>query len=59
MGERSPIWDPRARGCSLACLWPHRGHLYRAVLEGLAYALRHNLEAARQAGYRMEGECGR
>lgn len=57
MGERSPIWDPRARGVFAGLSLAHtRGHLYRAVLEGLAYALRHNLEAARQAGYRVEGE---
>lgn len=57
MGERSPIWDPKARGVFAGLSLAHtRGHLYRAVLEGLVYALRHNLEAARQAGYRVEGE---
>jgi len=57
MGERSPIWDPKARGVFAGLSLVHtRGHLYRAVLEGLAYALRHNLEVARQAGYRVEGE---
>lgn len=57
MGERSPIWDPKARGVFAGLSLAHtRGHLYRAVLEGLAYALRHNLETARAAGYPVEGE---
>lgn len=46
MGERSPIWDARASGCFVGLGLHHgRPHLYRAVLEGVAYALRHNIEA--------------
>lgn len=57
MGERSPLWDPKARGVFAGLSLAHtRGHLYRAVLEGLAYALRHNLDTALEAGYRVEGE---
>lgn len=45
-GERTPINDPFARGMFAGLTLAHtRGHLYRAVLEGTAYGVRHNLEA--------------
>jgi xylulokinase len=45
MGERSPIWDAAASGAFLGLsLYHRRAHLYRAVLEGVAFALRHNIE---------------
>lgn len=56
MGERSPIWDPDARGTITGLtLYHSRAHLYRACLEGVAYALRHNIEAGRAAGYPLDG----
>ncbi len=49
-GERSPIWDGLASGSFVGLsLYHTRAHLYRAVLEGVAYALRHNIDAARVA----------
>jgi ribulokinase len=49
-GERSPIWDGLASGSFVGLsLFHSRAHLYRAVLEGVAYALRHNIDAARLA----------
>ncbi len=46
MGERSPIWDDRASGAFVGLsLFHTRAHLYRAVLEGVTFALRHNIEA--------------
>jgi xylulokinase len=40
-GERSPIWDPAARGVLFGLTLEHgRGHIVRAVLEGAAFALR-------------------
>ena len=46
MGERSPIWDDKASGAFIGLNLVHtRAHLYRAVLEGVTYALRHNIEA--------------
>ena len=54
-GERTPVFDPEARGCWLGLTLRHgRGHLYRSVLEGVAYGVRHNLEAMREAGGRPE-----
>lgn len=50
-GERSPLWDADARGAFVGLtLTTDRGQLYRAVMEGVAFALRHNLEVAASAG---------
>jgi xylulokinase len=50
-GERTPLFDPAARGLILGLTLSHRrGHLYRALLEGTAYGLRHILEALESAG---------
>jgi xylulokinase len=50
-GERSPLYDPDARGVLVGLSLAHgRGHLYRAVLEATAYAVAHNLEAMQAAG---------
>jgi xylulokinase len=50
-GERTPLFDPDARGLVLGLTLRHgRGHLYRAALEATAFGVRHNLEAMRQAG---------
>jgi xylulokinase len=44
-GERTPINDPLARGVFAGLTLAHtRAHLYRAVLEGTAFGVRHNLE---------------
>lgn len=41
MGERTPIWDPGARGAYVGLSSRHtRAHLYRAILEGVAFAFR-------------------
>lgn len=57
MGERSPIWDPAARGTVVGLTLYHTSaHLYRAFLEGVAYALRHNIETALQVGYTLRDE---
>jgi xylulokinase len=50
-GERTPINDPLARGVFAGLTLSHsRAHLYRAVLEGTAFGVRHNLEAMRGMG---------
>lgn len=46
MGERSPVWDAQASACFVGLGLHHgRAHMYRAVLEGVSFALRHNIEA--------------
>ena len=55
MGERSPIWDSGASGAFVGLGLHHgRAHLYRSVLEGVAYALRHNIETGRRAGQPLD-----
>jgi len=50
-GERTPIFDPKARGVFAGLALSHtRGDMYRAVLEGTAFAIRMNLEAMRNSG---------
>ena len=58
MGERSPIWDPKARGVIFGLSLKHtKSHLYRAFLEGVAYSLRHNMEEAEKIGMKLEKKC--
>lgn len=48
-GERTPLHDPDARGMFAGLTLRHtRGHLYRAVLEGVGYGVRHHLEIMRE-----------
>jgi xylulokinase len=50
-GERTPRFDPSARGAWTGLRLDHgRGHLLRAALEGVAFALREGLEALEEAG---------
>lgn len=57
-GERSPIWDSRAKGVFYGIDFSKtRANFARAVMEGVAYSLRHNLEAADEAGAHAELLC--
>jgi xylulokinase len=65
MGERSPLWHTNARGVffGLSLATP-RAAMMRAILEGTAFALRHNVETAVSAGaevreMRSVGGCSR
>jgi xylulokinase len=50
-GERTPLFDPRARGLISGLTLSHgRGHVYRAMLEATAYGVRHIFEFMRDAG---------
>jgi xylulokinase len=49
MGERSPWWNPLARGAFVGLAMPHgKAEMARAVLEGVALGLRQILDALRQ-----------
>ncbi|MBC7091212.1 MAG: FGGY-family carbohydrate kinase [Nitrososphaeria archaeon] len=51
-GEKSPIWDPYARGVLFGFTAMHKmGEVARAVMEGVAYSLRHNIEVFEEAGF--------
>lgn len=50
-GERTPIFDARARGVISGLTIGHgRGHLYRSLLEATAFGVRHILEYMQEAG---------
>ncbi|MCR4656622.1 MAG: xylulokinase [Lachnospiraceae bacterium] len=54
-GERSPIWNPDAKGVFYGLSFSKtRGHMIRAVLEGVAYSLEHNLRTAAETGVRVD-----
>lgn len=51
LGEKTPIFDPLARGVIFGLALHHRrAHLFRAVLEAVAYGFRHHVEELEQAG---------
>ena len=50
-GERTPVDDPQARGMIFGLTLSHtRADLYRALLESVGYAIRHNLETMQAEG---------
>lgn len=50
-GERTPVNDPHASGMIFGLTLHHRQRdLYRALLEGIAHAVRHNLDTFAEAG---------
>jgi xylulokinase len=60
-GERSPLWDPQARGAFVGLTVRHgRGHMVRAILEAAALAIRHVAQPILAAGVRVNGMrvCG-
>lgn len=51
IGERAPYWDNHVRGTLAGLTVYHtKAHVFRAFLEGVAYALRYSVEAALEAG---------
>ena len=53
-GERTPINDPAASGLIMGLGLGHdRAHLFRAVLEGVGYGVRHNLETLVEIGAKV------
>jgi xylulokinase len=51
LGEKTPIHDPLARGVLFGLTLSHtRAHVYRAVLEGIAYGFRHHLAVLSERG---------
>jgi xylulokinase len=65
MGERSPLWHTNARGVFFGLsLATRKAALTRSIMEGAAFALRHNVEVAAAAGaevreMRSVGGCSR
>lgn len=50
-GERTPLHDPHAKGTFFGLNLTHtRGHMYRALLEGITFGTAHVVETYRDAG---------
>ncbi|MEM2896753.1 MAG: xylulokinase [Candidatus Bathyarchaeia archaeon] len=55
MGERSPVWDPKARGVLFGLTLSHsKGHFIRAIFEGVAFALNQILLLLEEIGIRVK-----
>jgi xylulokinase len=54
MGERTPIWDTAARGVIFGLSLTHtKGHLIRAMMEAVAYALYDSYRLIKEAGLKI------
>lgn len=54
MGERTPIWDVHARGTIFGLSLNHtRGHVIRAMMESVAYALYDSFRIIRDSGKKI------
>ncbi len=54
-GERSPIWDEKAKGVFFGLGYDKsRAHMIRALMEGVAYSLYHNVKTANECGAKIE-----
>lgn len=54
-GERSPIWNSKAKGVFYGLDYSKtKGHMIRSCMEGVAFALQHNLEVAASAGAKVD-----
>jgi xylulokinase len=50
-GERTPLHDPYAKGMIFGLTLSHtRADVYRAILESVGYAIRHNIDALEEQG---------
>jgi xylulokinase len=53
-GERTPVWDEKARGVFAGIDLSHgRGHLYRALVEGIALGFRDCLSVVTERGVKV------
>jgi xylulokinase len=54
-GERTPINDPLARGVIAGLTLSHsRQHVFRAILEAIAYGINHNLQVIGETGVTID-----
>ncbi|HUX51016.1 MAG TPA: FGGY-family carbohydrate kinase [Spirochaetia bacterium] len=54
MGERTPIWDAQARGLIFGLSLTHtKGHLVRAMMEGVAFAMYDSFRLVKEAGLKI------
>jgi len=54
-GERTPLWDPYARGCFIGLTMNHgRKEMTRAVVESVGFAIRDVIEVMRESGLAID-----
>lgn len=54
-GERAPLWDATARGVFFGLALGHtRNHMTRAILEAVAFSMRHIMDQIETAGARVD-----
>ena len=59
MGERMPIWDCEARGVIFGLSLTHtRGHVIRALMEGVGYSVYHNIKLVQDHGLTIRPPMG-
>lgn len=52
LGEKTPIHDPKARGCFVGLSLSHtKAHLWRAALEAVAFGFRHHIDVLGDIGH--------
>lgn len=57
MGERAPIWNVNARATIYGLsLYHTRAHIFHALMEAVAYALRHCVESGAKTGMKLNKE---
>lgn len=54
-GERTPYWDPNARGVFYGInLATEKAHFIKAIMEGVSFALRNNIETIESLGLHID-----
>jgi len=54
-GERTPYWDPSARGVFFGLnLATEKAHMIKAIMEGVSFALRNNIETIEALGIQID-----
>lgn len=54
-GERTPYWDPAARGVFFGInLSTEKAHFIKAIMEGVSFGLRHNIETVESLGIAID-----
>ncbi len=54
-GERTPYWDPNARGVFFGIgISTAKTHFIKAIMEGVSFALRNNVETVEDLGIRID-----
>ena len=54
LGERSPVFDPLARGCFFGLTLRHqKSDFIRSIMEGIGYSIKHRLDAEEEIGIQV------